>query len=324
MRNQPLDRLAREGAAWLELSINREHDPEGHGLLGVRAFDRMHNEIPMGKSTLLDLLFEGDSEQMTFEANEVLNVLALSTLDTGIHIYVLENRLSFGVGQHTGDDQWEVRYDADFADFLRFLAMSAAEVRREAQAWTALSPKARFGALSNPETPAEVLQRVAEVGCDEEVGLVARHLNTNGATLHLLAGHCTPLVRAAVADHPSTPLEALALLADSLGVQPIVKRLLLGQAIARHPRTSTDTLRLLYERHRGLLEQSLALNLALPTELLTELAASDSADVRVKVALNECAPVGVLRTLARDENDRVRMAAGHTLEHLAPFIGELE
>ncbi|MHB1762645.1 MAG: HEAT repeat domain-containing protein [Acidimicrobiales bacterium] len=157
---------------------------------------------------------------------------------------------------------------------------------REAVAW-------------NPNTPGEVLARLAKDEDEDVREAVAWNPNTPGEALAGLAEDEDEDVRAAVAGNPSTPREVLAGLAEDEDED-------VRAAVAGNPSTPREVLAGLAEDEDEDVRWYVAQSTNTMPEVLAGLAADEDRFVRVAVAQNTSTPGEVLAGLAADEDWHVR------------------
>ena len=182
---------------------------------------------------------------------------------------------------------------------------------------------------SHPNTPAEVLRRIAESSWlpDEARCAVARNKSISPRLLRTLAKDPSEDVRSVAAAHPATPAAVLAVLSDDWSVEVRVSVVLhpstpehvlieaatddhpaVPRHAARNPWLPASALeRLLRASFRGVradavLHPSTSLEMAIP------LATDRSLQVRRMVAFKPGMPAEILKRLARDPKPRVRAA----------------
>lgn len=187
----------------------------------------------------------------------------------------------------------------------------------------------RTAVLGNPQTSDVIMRRLThDRDVEVRTAAVRRYWLRHDRKAADDAG-----LRRSMADDPGTSAETLAVLAEdddpsvrsrvtSLlayfrggeDVQPETLRALahvaddeVRQAVARHRRTPTQTLRLLLADPVASVRLSLAVNEGLPDDLLRALAKDEAAEVRTAVAL-KCSSADQLARLACDEAPSVRAA----------------
>lgn len=200
----------------MEFVVHQGFNTGKDGLLSLRAFDRFHREVPVGAQVLRDYLSAADLAESSQEVADVVHLVQYKEWDSGAYAPVVSNGLPFRIGGWTGgDDHPSIVYTAEFQDSLPHLALPFAALQQVGEVWSTLSLPGRYGVLSNPETPAEILQLVAEAGSEEDLRLVADHPRTATVTLQQLAELPDSAVRLAIVAHASTSPTTLAHLAAS-------------------------------------------------------------------------------------------------------------
>jgi len=93
---------------------------------------------------------------------------------------------------------------------------------------------------SDPETPTELLERLATTDNERLLERIAEHPNLSPFLLEILASHPSPDVRAAVAENPNVTAEILTALCNDSHDD-------VRYSIAENPSMSPDTLSMLIE-----------------------------------------------------------------------------
>lgn len=151
-------------------------------------------------------------------------------------------------------------------------------------------PKVQFGLAQNPNTPTEVLDKLAKI---EGISIkVAQNPATSHLTLSKLAKIQMIELRKAVARHPNTPEQSLRLLAQD--TFPSVRA-----AVASHSKIPVDRLTLLSvdipEVRLAVAESSQT-----PPEILLNLAQSPNPAIQRAVLENQNTPLNTLISLSRN------------------------
>lgn len=317
MKMTDFSSLAPQGVAWVELATGPIPDGSDHGLLGLYMYDRNSQRLPIGQTILEELLSMEDPTELSQPALGVFN-LAM-TIPQGLYACSTLTSTRFTIGALTGEDHdLTFEYDPDLPDFKQYLSLPSADMPGVIPTVSSLSVLARAGLLSNPDTPAQVLNALA-ASAQTDLVIIAQHPNADAQTLQILIDTGSWSTDNVIATHPRVTPEQLDVIARRIqpDLDPHFFTLLV---LTQNPRTSAETLTYLHQTHPGRWEQGLALHANTPTAILRTLSHSQDAGVRLKAALNTCLPSSDLRRLAQDADSRVQRAAVHTLEQLAPFL----
>jgi hypothetical protein len=168
-------------------------------------------------------------------------------------------------------------------------ALTDAELARLARSGV----RARCLAAVHPDTPAEVLERLAGSGGPLARKWVARNSALPPALAAELASAAAWRVRVALARNPNTPPELLDQLAGD--TMPPVRA-----AVARNAATPAGTLERLASDERVSICVAVARNRMTPAPVLEQLARSTKRSVRLGVRTNPAAPQEALELLAEE------------------------
>jgi len=164
----------------------------------------------------------------------------------------------------------------------------------------------------NPDTPASVLEKLADNEDEHVRNRVAGNPNTPASVLEKLAGDET--VRWIVAENSSTPASVLEKLSEDEDED--VRR-----EIAGNSSTPASVLEKLSEDEEDSVRCQIAGNSSTPVSLLEKLSEDEDEDVRRRVAENSSTPATVLEKLAADEDKYVR---GEVAENSNTSVSVLE
>ncbi|WP_412030603.1 hypothetical protein [Deinococcus yunweiensis] len=181
----------------------------------------------------------------------------------------------------------------------------------EAGAWATAFPDIRAlnKALSTLDLSAGDFHDAATlIGIN--LGILATRPDCPASLLGRLARHPDPELRADVAEHASTPEDALYDLDQD---HPAVRR-----ALARNPSLPVSLQRQYVHAKDEALRANVAQNPSLDVALLAHLAEDPSLEVRFTLTRNPSTPEDVLRTLLDDENEAVGDMARKTLDKRWP------
>lgn len=164
-------------------------------------------------------------------------------------------------------------------------------------------PKVREAVAAHANTPADVLERLSQVGQNAKVrAQAARNANLPLARLTALASDNLSTVRAGAARNESMPHEHLENLAEDANENVV-------GAVARNPSTHPGTYALLARDDRPGVRKHAARRKDMPADIEWALHTDSDAQVRGALAKNRTTSQRILTKLGRDSQQSVRAAA---------------
>lgn len=195
---------------------------------------------------------------------------------------------------------------AVLAERAASLGSPAALREHSATLWARYDARVSLALAYNRNSPADLLRELSAHRSRRVRSAVAAHGACPADVLAQLSGDSAYEVRWFVAGNGNTPPQALLTLGEEVKTSP---RSDLAWAVARNPSTPQNVLREL-SRMRGRPQGGVAGNPAAPSDLLEEFAASKDPSVRLAVARNRAASLGLLERLARDRSGREEARRG--------------
>ena len=204
-------------------------------------------------------------------------------------------------------------YRAGAADLLRrtkdkaLKKLTSPDLSMSLEELTSLSKAgdyARCLVAGHPNTPEELLARLAIAHHEEVRGAVARNPNTPAQVLLLMKKEPSNGLRELLVRHPNTPLELFWSLASD-------RELDVKLAVASHAKTPQAILKYLFEQGadpKGHLKKAIAKNAGLDLVWLLALAKYRDVGIRLAVAKNPAATPEILALLSTDPTENIRSA----------------
>lgn len=154
-------------------------------------------------------------------------------------------------------------------------------------------------AVENLDTPAAILDEIAQTKWEYFRQQIAYHPNTSAKTLQKLAIDKNWYIRAAVATHPNLPINLIEKLAQD-------KCLTVRLAIVKNPNTPASLLIKFSQDKNSKVRRQVAKHPNVTTAILSELARDEDRYVRANVALNSKTNNEILLEFARDKYQVIR------------------
>lgn len=260
--------LARAGALWIELTVTNETRDQDTQVIGIRAYTRHRQLIPIPGATLDELTFNPDRMDMTQTAQDAF-FTALDQPD-GIYAFTLTNHRLTQIGTIEDDS---TTYSPMYDRFLIAITLDGDALHRLAQ--MDIVDLQVAGILGNPALTTPTLDFLARHSVDPSaLHPIATHPLTSSDTLDYIA-QVAPHLNFAIANHHNTATNTLFRIAIH---PPNSTYLPTHNAIAVHPNTHPDTLRYLHNEHPGT-HNMLATNPHTPHDLLSHYATSPNTEL---------------------------------------------